>query len=231
MQAADAGAPQGSQVATATEHLADVLGKSADIRPLAAINVEFYAISFERAQIKRVYRHGARGPFQFDPLPGIFVKWAAVALEGGMHGRHLQDVATEAGEHRFKLFARHRHRPGFQNPALRIRGIGAHTEPDGRGIALVRGEQFPGKLGRLAEAERQQPGSHRVERAGMSGLGGIEQAPDLLQGGVGGHAGRLVEQQDAVDPATRRFARTVHSKRKRGGVSSRACGRKQWPRR
>jgi hypothetical protein len=52
-----------------------------------------------------------------------------------------------------------------------------------------------------AEAQRQQAGGQRVEAAGVAALLGAEQATGHLQGGVGAHAGRLVEQQDAIQAA------------------------------
>ena len=54
-----------------------------------------------------------------------------------------------------------------------------------------------------AEAARKllQAGGQRVKAAGVPPFLGAEQAAGYLQGGVGTHAGRLVEQQDAIQAA------------------------------
>ncbi len=66
-------------------------------------------------------------------------------------------------------------------------------------VALIGIQQILGKLGRLAEAQRQHAGGQRIEAAGVAGLLGIEQPAHFLQRGVGAEALRLVENQDAAD--------------------------------
>ena len=73
-----------------------------------------------------------------------------------------------------------------------------HAEPHARAVGLVRIEQQVRKLGRLAEAHRQQTRRERIERAGMTRLGRAVEPLRFAQRGVRGNPGRLVEQQHAV---------------------------------
>jgi hypothetical protein len=55
-------------------------------------------------------------------------------------------------------------------------------------VLLVGIEQFAGKLGGLAEAQRQQAGSQWIQRSRMPGLFGAIQATRGLQGMIGRNA-------------------------------------------
>jgi hypothetical protein len=90
-------------------------------------------------------------------------------------------------------------RPLAQHLALGIVGVGDLAQPGHGVVGLGRAQQAAGDLGRLAEAQRQQAGGQRVERAGVAALLRAEQMPGPLQRLVGAHPARLVQQQDAVD--------------------------------
>ena len=67
------------------------------------------------------------------------------------------------------------------------------------GLAAVHHER--NGLGRFAERDRQEPGGQRIERAGMAGALGLEQALDHAHRVGRGHAHRLVENAPAVNVA------------------------------
>jgi hypothetical protein len=92
--------------------------------------------------------------------------------------------------------------------AFRIAGRRALPQPHRRLIGLVRIEQILRKLGGLAEAQRQQPGRQRIERAGMAGLVGAQQPLGADQRIVRRQPERLVEQQHAMHVAARQPGRT-----------------------
>jgi len=68
-------------------------------------------------------------------------------------------------------------------------------------IGFIRIQQGIGKFGRLAEADRQQAGRQRVERAGMPRFFSLKQTANFLQRIVGAQFQRLIEQQYAIDGA------------------------------
>src|SRR5581483_2995689 len=78
-------------------------------------------------------------------------------------------------------------------------------------IALVAVEQESGKLRGLPEADRQQAGRDRIEAAGMARLPRVVEPLHALKHRVRGEPLRLVEQQGAVDVATRRATRGAHA--------------------
>jgi len=144
-------------------------------------------------------RHLARRTLELDACARVFVQGLAVALERGIHRRHLLDVTTKVVEHGLERSALDRHRPGRDDLAFGVATVGLHAQLYHRLVSLVGVEQHLRELGRLAEGERQQTGRHRVERTGVTGLGGVEQAARCLQRPVRAHPLRLVEQQYAVD--------------------------------
>ena len=175
------------------------------------------------------------------PCARVFVQRLAVVLERRVHRRHLRDRAGEATAGARRSSARVSvHRPLVRAPRLR----GRRWSSSGRAssvarVALVGVEAGLRELGRRAEAQRQQARRERVERAGVAGLLGAQQALGLLQRVVARQAQRLVEQQHAVHgaplrrlvrgaftsvvlaPASRWPARSARSGRRH----ARSCGR------
>ncbi len=145
-------------------------------------------------------------------------------LEGRIHRRDLLDRATEGRQRPLEPRTVDRRVAALDHLAFSVAGIGAFTEPDPRLIVLVRVQQNPGQLGRLAQTDRQHPRSQGIETPGMTGLFGLVQALDLLQGLVGTQPERFVEQQNTGHrpPRPSRFAhRRVPSlvvRRRRFGV-------------
>src|SRR5690606_2934404 len=70
-------------------------------------------------------------------------------------------------------------------------------------VALVVRGQDAGELGALPEAQGQDAGGHGIEGAGVADLHAAEGAPDDGDHRRRGEAGRLVDDQDAIEPRTR----------------------------
>ena len=89
------------------------------------------------------------------------------------------------------------------NRALGIERIGFFAECDGEFIDLARIEHPPGKLGRLAQRDRQHTFGQRIERAAMTNLGpgitALAQHPLDRTDRLGrAEPARLVEDQPAM---------------------------------
>ena len=91
------------------------------------------------------------------------------------------DRPGESNAGRFDLRARDADFATRDHLAFGIGGRGRDAELEGREVALVGVEADLRELGRGAEAQRQQPGCERIERAGVAGLLGAVQPLGLLQ--------------------------------------------------
>jgi hypothetical protein len=126
----------------------------------------------------------------------------APALECRVDRRALLDAAGQRTQGRVDPVDRiGRHLAFAQHLALGIIGIGDLAQAGHGVVGLAGAEQVAGDLGGFAKADRQQPGGQRIQCAGVATLLGAEQVPHPLQGLVGTQAGRLVQQQDAIDPS------------------------------
>ena len=144
-------------------------------------------------------RHFARLAFDRHSLSRQFIERAAVTLQCRMHWWSLANQAAEGLQCPFKVSLREVDMTALQHIAFRIAGRGGHAKQNVRLIRFWRVEQIGGKLGRLAEAKRQQARRQWIERSGMAALGGGVQTANRLQRGIGSHARWLVEQHDAID--------------------------------
>ena len=183
----------------AAECLADVGGQGANVSTLAAMDTENDVRQLNPDVIDGMDGHRARGALDFLPLAGIGIQGFAVALERRIHRRHLRDRADKPVDDLPYLRRIATDRTGVEDTAFRVGGIGDDAQPHAGKVALVGMEQVAGKFGGLAETQGQQAAGERVQRAGVAALGGVVQPADSLQGVVGGNAGGLVEQDDAVD--------------------------------
>src|SRR5690606_7157534 len=136
---------------------------------------------------------------------GQLVQRLTILLQSRVHRRYLFDFSTKTRQQGLDFSATNGHRAAFEHLTFGVAGGGGDAQLGHGFVTLVGIEQILGELGRLAEAQRQHTGRQRIETAGMSGLLGVEQPADLLQGRVGGEATRLVEQQDAADATTNAF--------------------------
>ena len=147
-------------------------------------------------------RHAPRRPLDLLSFPGQLVERLALVLEGGIHRGDLLDGAAKgvhggldgAGiECRDVALAGH--------SALDVTGFGGDAQARAGLVGFARVQHERRRLAGLAKADRQQAGGEGVERAGMAGFARRVKPTNLLNGLVGGHAGRLVQQQHAVDVA------------------------------
>lgn len=170
-----------------------------DLKSLDGITPELLAKLAEHA----VQTRDDLAELAVDELAGprIFVQRLAVALERRIHRRHLHDVAGEAHERGLHRRTIAFDRPRVDHVAFRVTGSRALAETHRRFIRLVGVEQVLRELRRLAEAQRQQARSQRIERAGVTGFLREKQALCANQRIVARQADRLVEQENAVQHA------------------------------
>src|SRR5206468_7167267 len=110
----------------------------------------------------------------------------------------------QAGEARQQGPDRFRRWPQFAGlgyPALGIVGVALFAPGDREAVALAAVHHERNSLGGLAEGDRQAAGRQRIERAGVAGALGLEQALEHGNRVRRGHADRLVENDPAVDVA------------------------------
>src|SRR4051812_49846993 len=86
-------------------------------------------------------------------------------------------------------------------PALGIVGVALLAPGDREAVALAAVHHEGNRLGGLAERDRQAAGRQRIERAGVAGALGLEQALEHGNRVRRGHADRLVENYPAVNVA------------------------------
>ena len=149
-------------------------------------------------------------PRYFDAFTGILIQGFALILERRVHGRNLLALATKAIQRLDQITHGHIDRTGFDHFTVCIAGVGALAQLGDHPVALVGLQQKLGKLGGFAQANRQHAGGQRVKGTGVPRLGGGINALDLLQGIVGGNAGRLVQQQNAVYLTATKSTLTPH---------------------
>ena len=161
---------------------------------------------------------GTGRTFDLDAGAGVFVQRLAVLLQRRVHRRKLVDGAgeTRAGGCQHGLV--HLHRTLKHDVAFAVAADRGLAELQRGRVGLVRVEADLRELGGSTEADRQQAGGQRVERAGVARLLRLEDALDLLQRVIAGQADGLVEQQNAMQ----RPARDAHGGRTT--TTTRACG-------
>ena len=90
---------------------------------------------------------------------------------------------------------------GGDDAALGVVGVALLAPAHGELVELAAVHDERNGLGRFAERDRQAAGSERIERAGVAGALGREQALDDADRMGRGHADRLVEHEPAVHVA------------------------------
>ena len=197
----DRGAAQADQVRAAAERRADVFGERADVSALAAAHGDVHLVAGKGIQQQLVYHHAAQFAFYGFAFADVFVERLALVLERAVHRRELLDLAAKSGQHGIDFGLSDLDRMFGGDLAFGIAGGGGLTQAQQGAIGFVGIQQGIGKFGGFAEADRQQAGGQGIERAGVPGLFGLEQAADFLQRSVGAEFQRLVEQQHTVQRA------------------------------
>ncbi len=186
----------------AAQRLAQVAGQAADIGAGAAGHVQAQALAVVGEHVDGVDLDLALRRLDCLAAARLGIQRLAALLQRRIDRRALANASAQRRQRRLQgRRIDRRHRPGTQHRAVGVVAVGAHPEYDLGFIGLSRAQQQPGQLGRLAEAQRQQAGGQRIQATGMAALLGTEQPPRRLQRRVGTHAGRLVEQHDAVEAA------------------------------
>src|SRR6185436_18385257 len=90
---------------------------------------------------------------------------------------------------------------GLGRPPLGIVGVALLAPGDREAVALAAVHHEGNRLGGFAERNRQAAGCERIERAGVAGAFGLEQALEHGDRVRRGHADRLVENHPAMNVA------------------------------
>src|SRR2546423_1992685 len=144
-----------------------------------------------------------RPGLQFDgfPVPRQVIGALALGLDRGILRRDLLD---QAGETRQQCPDRVGGRPqfaGLGHPAFGIVGVALLAPGNREAVALAAVHHEGNRLGGFAERDRQAAGCQWIERAGVAGALGLEQALEHGNRVRRSHADRLVENDPAVDVA------------------------------
>ena len=130
---------------------------------------------------------------------------AAADLDRAVGRRALRDRAGQPGECRLDRLARRGRSVGRRQLALEVVGRRRRAEADRRAIGLPIAQVVFDDPRRVAQEDRQHAGRERIERAAMPDPFGRGQPADERDDVVRGRAGRLGDDEDAVearDPAT-----------------------------
>ena len=89
-------------------------------------------------------------------------------------------------------------RPLRKDLSVDILAVGGYTEVHDSFIRFVRSHDIVGKLGSATDQNNQQSCGHGVQRAAVADFFELEQLADAVHDIVRGRAGRLVDEQDAI---------------------------------
>src|SRR5579883_1556127 len=135
-----------------------------------------------REQFEAMDFHLARRGGNLLAASGTFVERHALLLQRGIHRRNLRDAAGELRKLRAnRLVVERRYFTLARDSTFGIICIRADPELAFCFVSLARAKQVTGNLGRLAEADRQQPGGERIEAAAVASLVRAEQSLRDLQ--------------------------------------------------
>ena len=166
-------------------------------------------VALERGQLEVVDGDASRLYCDFRPGSRQFVRCDAVNLLRGEDGRKLIDLAVKPVAQRSQFFKGLGQRPRICcGGAFGIKGVGGEAEADVAGVVLVRLPEELGEPGVLAEQQRQNSGSHRVERAEVADGFLASSAADDSDYIVRGDAGGFVENKKTIHAATSLVAKT-----------------------
>ena len=174
------------------------MAQRADIGALGARHVEQPVAVDAADQLQTVDRDRTGGALHFPAAAGNVVQALAVHLDGGVHGRHLQNLTPEGAERGFKLGARHMLLSLREHTSGDILRIRHNAEAQAGDITLFTRLGKGHRLGRAAEKDDEQPRRHRVERSGMPDALFAEHAAELCHHVVACPVGGLVYKQYAV---------------------------------
>ena len=182
----------------AAQRLANILRQGADIRSLAARDVEHQLFGLPGLELEAEDFYVPWFALNGLTAPGQLVEGLAIALQRRIHRRDLRLRAKEARQHGLDLSLPGMDRPALEDLAFGIAGRSLYTEPHVGPIAFFGIEQESGKACRVAQQDGQQSAREGVERTRVTGLLGPVQALCRLQGVIGGDPDWFVEEEDAA---------------------------------
>ena len=193
-------ASQGADMTLGAEGGGQVAGQRADIDALAGADGQFHVVGVGRIRhLGRVDCHPAGLKLELHPVAGEVIGAGAVHLDRGKARRRLVDLADEGRQGGLHLIDGRAHVGAADDLALAVHAVGRDAPVDGEAIDLLRLHHHRHGLGRLAERDGQDAAGQRVERSGVTGLLGVEQATDAADGLGRSHLERLVQADPAVD--------------------------------
>jgi hypothetical protein len=134
----------------------NVLGKTADISPFAAFQLESQPACLDRKQLQAVDEHAPRRPLDLATLPGKPIQALPPVLQGRVHRRYLGRFPEKAGgDTPYRLCLERRHGEPLDHLAFTIARRRPLAECNLEPIGLVGIEQQAARLGRLAKAHRE----------------------------------------------------------------------------
>ncbi|MNY14299.1 hypothetical protein D3C86_1474690 [compost metagenome] len=184
------GAQDGGQVARQRTH----------IDALARAHGDFDVVGVRGVGHRRlVDRDPAGVQLELGAVARQVIGALAVDPDGRELGRNLIDLADEGRQRRLHRLDRGPHVGPGDNLALAVDAVGGDAPVDGEAIDLLGVHHEGHGLGRLAQGNRQNARGQRVQRPGVTGLLGVEQAADLGHRLGRAHLIGLVEADPAVD--------------------------------
>ena len=215
---------EGAEVRGTADRLAEVAGQRPDVRPGGALDVDdgdrAVGVGVVPRQERQVVdRHVPLGERDGLAGTGHRVGPPAADLDRAVGRRPLRDRPEEAGQRRLDRGSRRR-RPGRRGQlALEVVGRGRGAEADRRAIRLAIAEVVLDDARPVAEEDRQHARRERIERAAVADALGRRQAADEGDDVVRGRAGRLGDDEDAVEARPER--RVGHRQRRTLGDEAR----------
>ena len=163
------GALQRRHVSAAAQRLADVVAQRADIHALAAIHAD--AISVFASAVKHlnaVHPAFARLQRHSLALSRQLVQPLAVALQRGIHGRYLLDLAHEPRRRRAHILLIRIHGALCHHLTSGVLGIGLHAQLQLGHIGLFLVDDVVEQPCGFADAQRQHAGRLGIQRSAVA---------------------------------------------------------------
>ena len=194
-----AGADEGGHMPAATEHLAEVVAVSTNIKSLRAVNAKANDGKGDFQNLIAVDADLAGGSIDHLALTGQFIKGNPVLFDGGDHGRDLIEFTGEFGKSGIDG------RPvqggdgfGFEDFACGVLGVGGFPEFQRALVLFVLRHEQVLDAGGFANDKHKESGGDGIERAAVANLTLVKAASDEVDNVVGGATGGFVDQEQAI---------------------------------
>src|SRR5580765_1139780 len=182
-----------------TEFFSHVSRQCPDVCSARAGNFDFDLAIAQWLQAERVDPDRARVTRNFFSLARRAVQPHPVFLESREHRRHLLKRASEFFLQAAQLgSADVRHGPFQHDLSRAVLSVGFDAEHHYTAITFHAAEENIGTLGALVDADEEQAGSKRIQRAEMADFLGAQNLFDLVHDLSRRRTLRLIDQQNAV---------------------------------